>query len=59
MIGLILVLVIVGVCLWLVETYIPLDPAIRVVIRVVVVLFCVLYLLSAFGAVDVPVPHVR
>ncbi len=59
MIGLILVLVIVGVCLFLVEQYIPLDPAIRVVIRVVVVLFCVLYLLSAFGVMDTPLPKLR
>ncbi len=59
MIGLILVLVIVGVCLYLVETYIPLDPVIRIVIRIVVVVCVVLYLLSAFGVGDVPIPHVR
>lgn len=55
MITLLIVLVIVGVCLYLVETYIPMSPPIKVVIRVVVVLILVLYLLRAFGVADVPV----
>ena len=59
MIGLLLVLVIVGVCLYLAETYIPMDPAIKVVIRVVVVLFLIVFLLRAFGLVDVPIPQLR
>lgn len=59
MIGLILLLVIVGVCLWLIETYIPMDPAIVVVIRVIVVVCCVLYLLSAFGVMNVPIPRLK
>jgi hypothetical protein len=59
MIGLILVLVVVGVCLYLIETYIPIDPPIKTVIRVVVVVCLVLYLLQAFGVVDMPVPRVR
>lgn len=59
MIGLIVFLVVVGVCLYLLETYIPMDPVIKTVIRVVVVLCAVLYLLSAFGVMDVPVPKLR
>ncbi len=55
MIGLIVTLVIVGVCLYLIETYVPMDATIKTVIRVVVVL----YLLSAFGIVDVPLPRAR
>ena len=54
MIELLVLLVIVGVCLFLVEQYIPLSPPIKTVIRVVVVLLLVLYLLRAFGIVDVP-----
>ncbi len=38
MIELLIVLVIIGVVLYLVETYIPMDPAIKVVIRVIVIL---------------------
>jgi membrane-bound ClpP family serine protease len=59
MIELIILLVIVGVCLYLIEAYVPMDPAIKTVIRVVVVLCLVLYLLSAFGILDVPVPRFR
>ncbi len=59
MITLLVLLVVVGLCLYLVETYIPMDPVIKTVIRVVVVLCVVLYLLSAFGVVDVPVPRLK
>ncbi len=59
MIELLIVLVIVGVCLCLIETYVPMDPAIKTVIRVVVVLILVLWLLRAFGVMDVPLPRLR
>jgi hypothetical protein len=59
MISLILTLVVLGLCLYLVETYIPMSPPIQLVIRIIVVIFCVLLLLRAFGIVDVPVPSVR
>jgi hypothetical protein len=59
LIGLLLVLVIVGVCLYLIETKITMDPAIKLVIRVVVVLCVVLLLLRAFGIMDVAVPRIR
>ena len=59
MITLLVLLVIIGVCLYLVETYIPMSEPIRVVIRVVVVLFLLLYLLRVFGIVDIPVTRVR
>ena len=59
MIQLLVVLVVVGLCLYLVETYVPLSPPIALVIRVVVVLVLCLWLLSVFGVLDVPVPRVR
>ena len=49
LISIVVFLVIIGVCLYLVETYIPLSPPIKVVIRVVIVLVIVLWLLQAFG----------
>lgn len=58
LIGLLLVLVICGVVLYLVETYIPMSPPIKTVIRVVVVLVLCLWLLQAFGF-DVAVPRIR
>jgi hypothetical protein len=59
MITVLLVLVIVGVCLYLVETYVPISAPIRTVIRVVVVLVLVLWLLRVFGIVDMPIPRLR
>jgi hypothetical protein len=41
-------LVIIGVCLYLVEQ-IPMDATIKTIIRVVVILFVVLWLLQTFG----------
>lgn len=49
LISLLVVLVVIGVCLYLVETYIPMSPPIKTVIRVVVVLVLILWLLRAFG----------
>jgi hypothetical protein len=49
LIGLIVLLVIVGVILWLVNTYIPMDPKIKTILNVVIVIAIILYLLSAFG----------
>lgn len=55
MIAALIVLVIVGVCLYLAETYIPMSPPIKTVLRVVVVLFLILYLLRIFGIADIPI----
>jgi hypothetical protein len=51
LIQLLVVLVVVGVILWLVNTYIPMQPPIKTIINVIVVLFVCLWLLSAFGIV--------
>lgn len=59
MISVLVVLVVVGVCLYLVQTYIPMAPPIKTVITVVVVLCLCLWLLSVFGVADIPVPRVR
>jgi hypothetical protein len=44
-----IVLVIVGVLLWLVNTYLPMDGKIKTILNVVVVIALILWLLSAFG----------
>lgn len=44
-----LVLIVVGVILWLVNTYIPMDGKIKMVINVVAIIFVVIWLLKAFG----------
>ncbi len=62
-IGLLVVLIIVGVVLWLVNTMIPMDPKIKTIINVVVVLLVCLWLLQVFGligSINGPlVPRVR
>jgi len=46
---LILVLIVVGVLLWLVNNYIPMDGKIKGILNAVVVILGVLWLLQAFG----------
>jgi len=43
------VLIVVGVLLWLVNNYIPMDGKIKNILNVVVVIIVVLWLLQAFG----------
>jgi len=51
LIQLIIVLVAVGVILWLVNSYIPMDAAIKKILNVVVIIAVILWLLSVFGVV--------
>jgi hypothetical protein len=56
-ISLIVVLVVIGVALWAIQQ-IPMDNTVRAIIRVVVILFAVLWLLSALGLLG-GLGHVR
>ncbi|WP_164857061.1 MULTISPECIES: Thivi_2564 family membrane protein [Sphingomonas] len=49
LIHIIIVLIIVGVLLWLVNNYIPMDGKIKSILNAVVVIVVILYLLQAFG----------
>jgi hypothetical protein len=49
LISIIVVLVILGLALYLIETYVPMAAPFKLVLRVVVILALVLYLLQAFG----------
>lgn len=51
LVTLIVVLCIVGVVLWLVNTYLPMDQKIKTILNVVVVVFVVLWLLQAMGLI--------
>lgn len=44
-----LVLVVVGVLLWLVNTYIPMDGKIKSILNIVVVVLVIIWLLKVFG----------
>ncbi len=60
LIQLLIVLIIVGVVLYFVNNYLPLDAPIRMLINVVVVIILLLWLLGLFGygRYNVGVPHV-
>ncbi len=47
--SIIVTLIVVGVLLWLVNSYIPMDGKIKGILNVVVVIAVVLWLLQAFG----------
>ena len=49
LIQLVIVLVVFGVLLWAVNTYIPMEGNIKKILNVVVILVVVLFVLSAFG----------
>ncbi|HVC49134.1 MAG TPA: Thivi_2564 family membrane protein [Burkholderiales bacterium] len=49
LIQLVVTLIVVGVLLWLVNTYIPMQTTIKKIINAVVIIAVVLWLLSAFG----------
>ena len=51
LINLIIILVVVGVILWLINNYIPMDGKIKRILNIVVVIFVVLWLLSVFGVI--------
>lgn len=52
LINVIIALIVVGVILWLINTYIPMDRKIKSLLNIVVVIFTVLWLLRAFGVLD-------
>lgn len=49
LVQMIVVLAVIGVVVWLLTTYIPMDPPIKTVIVVITVLVLCLWLLSLFG----------
>ena len=48
LITIVITLIVVGVLLWLVNTYIPMDPKIKQVLNVLVVICVVLWILNLF-----------
>lgn len=49
LINVVIVLIVVGVLLWLVNQFIPMDRKIKSILNVVVIIAVVLWLLNAFG----------
>ena len=63
LITVVITLIVVGVLLWLINTFIPMDGTIKRIVNIVVVIAVVLWLLSVFGVLgqigNVRVPQVR
>ena len=63
LISVVITFIVVGILLWLINTYIPMDGKIKKIINVVVVIAVILWLLSVFGVLgragDIRVPQVR
>jgi hypothetical protein len=60
-IGLIFALVIIGVVLWLINTFIPMDPKVKTILNVVVIMLLALWLvqvLFGFSVLTRPI-HIR
>lgn len=55
LISIIVVLVVVGLVLYLINTYIPMAQPVKTVLNVVVVLMLCIWVLNAFGIVNVPI----
>jgi len=49
LITIVITLIVAGVLLWLVNTYIPMDGKIKKILNIVVVVIVVLWLLNVFG----------
>lgn len=52
LVELVIILIVVGVVLYLINSYIPMQPTIKKILNAVVVIVVILWLLSAFGVID-------
>jgi hypothetical protein len=51
LISIVLTLIVVGVILWLINTYIPMAHSIKTILNAVVVICVIVWLLSVFGII--------
>ena len=58
LVQIVLVLIVVGVLLWLINRYIPMQGTIKFILNAVVVIVVVLWLLNVFGLFS-SMPHIR
>ena len=63
LLSVVLTLIVVGVLLWLINTYIPMQGTIKGILNLVVVVAVIIWLLYAFGVIshsgDIHIPQVR
>ena len=49
LLAVILALIVVGILLWLINTYVPMEPSIKRILNIVVMIALVIWLLKVFG----------
>lgn len=63
LVGLVVVLIVIGILLYCINQYLPMDPKIKAIINIVVVVAAILFVLAAFGILGslgtIRVPQVR
>lgn len=52
LVSIVIVLIVVGFLLWLINNYIPMAGSIKTILNAVVIIAVILWLLSAFGIID-------
>jgi hypothetical protein len=52
LLSLVLTLIVVGVLLYVVNTYVPMDPKIKNILNIVVVIAVIIWILSVFGLLN-------
>jgi hypothetical protein len=57
LIQLIVVLIVIGLLLYIVESLLPIDPTIKMVIRVLILIAVILWLLSVVGLLPARIGH--
>lgn len=50
-IAIIIILIVIGVLLWLANTYIPMDVKIKTILNILVLLAVIIWLLTRFGLI--------
>lgn len=59
LINLVIILVVTGVILWLINTYIPMQATIKKILNAVVIIAVIIWLLSVFGIIgDISAIHI-
>ena len=56
LLSLIILLIVIGVLMWAVNTYIPMEPRIKQILNVVVIIAVVIFVLSLFSGY---LPHIQ
>jgi len=50
-VSLIITLAIIGVVLWLINTYVPMQPTVKKILNIVAIIAVVIWLLTVFGVI--------